>query len=183
MNRKLAFVALMGLIVSNDSICLAQRSQRGSEQRVFGAEAESFKHPFPLPEAILEILSHDREIPETIDEKETPGAKLVPNSWFFASAVHLADSDEKDVVVMGRCPLCGANVVPFWVFRPTADGYEQVMFGRGLALEVMRHRTNGYSDIETSLVSQRKPWTGTWRFNGHKYVLTPDTKNHSAPPD
>ncbi len=179
MKRTLAIVALIGLMVWNAAICPGQRSHRGAEQRVFGAEDETFERPFILPETILDILSRAPEIPDTIDDKETPRPKQVPSSWFFASVVHLAGPDQKDVVVMGRCPVCGANVVPFWVFRPTANGYEQVMFGGGLSLSVGKHRTHGYLDIETSLVSMQKPWTGSWRFDGQKYHLVPDKKNKS----
>jgi hypothetical protein len=179
MKRTLALVALMGLMVCNAAICPSQRSQRGSEQLVFGAEDETFKRPFILPESILEILSRDPEIPHTIDENESPRPKQVPNSWFLASVVHLAGPDEKDIVVMGQCPVCGANVAPFWIFRPTVNGYEQVMSGGGLSLSVCKHRTHGYLDIETSLVSMQKPWTGTWRYDGQKYHLVPDKKQKS----
>ncbi len=179
MKSALATIVIAGLIGANSAICLGQRKHRGSEQRVFGAEDESFKRPFALPEVILNILSKDPEIPDTFGENDTPRPKQVPNSWFFASIVHLAGPDEQDVVVMGRCPVCGANVAPFWVFRPTRDGYEQLMFGGGLALELMKSRTNGFRDLETSYVSTQKLWTDVWRFDGQKYQRVPGKKSNS----
>ena len=104
----------------------------------------------------------------------------LPASWFKASVIHLAGSTEQDVVVMGNCPVCGANEAPFWVFRPVGTGYGPVFFGNGLALSVSKHRSNGYLDLETSLLVMQKPWTGVWHFNGSKYLLVPEKKRRST---
>jgi len=117
-------------------------------------------------------------VEDSLDNKGIRPEDL-PASWFLASAVHLSRPSEQDVVVMGRCPVCGANVAPFWVFRPAEGGYNLVFFGGGLALSISKHRSNGYLDLETSLVSIQKPWSGVWRFDGSRYQLVPENKQRS----
>jgi hypothetical protein len=78
--------------------------------------------------------------------------------------------------VMGKCPVCGANVVPFWVFRPDEHGHELILAAGGLRLDITPRRSNGYLEIETGMVAQQKPWTNVWRFNGKSYQLASGKK-------
>jgi hypothetical protein len=178
MKGLIAAVAFTGLLAWGVSTCIGQQRHRSSEQRVFGAEDESFKQPFDLPRSILDILSSDDMVADSLRDKGI-SPKELPASWFLASAIYLAKHTEQDVVVMGRCPVCGANVVPFWVFRPVETGYNLVFFSGGLALSISRHRSNGYLNLETSLVSMQKPRTGVWRFDGSRYQLVPGKKQGS----
>jgi hypothetical protein len=175
MKRTIVLIFLTSLVAGAANICFAQHHPP-PEQHVFGAEDENFQRPFALPRAILDVLRRDPMVKDSLEDKNIPPDQL-PGSWFQASEVHLAGPDERDVIVMGHCPVCGANVAPFWVFRPARKSYELIMFGGGLALEIMRHRTNGYRDIETSMVVTQKPWSGVWRFDGKKYQLVPDGKS------
>jgi hypothetical protein len=177
MRSPLVLILFINFLAGAASIFSAQHTPN-QEQRVFAAEGESFKLPFTLPKSILDLLSRYEMVTDSLEEKNIPPEQL-PGSWFLASEVHLAGPKENDVVVMGQCPVCGANVAPFWLFRPSNRGYELLMFGRGLALRIIDHRTNGYLDIETSMVMTQKPWTGIWRFDGKKYQLVPDKKRRA----
>jgi hypothetical protein len=163
MKVTLAVAILTGFLASNAGFFHAQ--QRLKEQRGFGAEEQHFRRPFALPHSILDILSREDMVKGALEDKDVAPEQL-PASWFQASVVHLAVPAEEDIVVKGVCPVCGANVAPFWVFRPAGTGYEKILFAGGLGLQVKQHRTNGYLDIETGLVAQQKPWTGVWRRLG-----------------
>jgi hypothetical protein len=178
MKGAFAAAVIIGLLAWGASPCIAQQRHRSSEQRVFGAEDESFKQPFVFPRSILDILSRDAMVVDSLQENGIPPENL-PASWFQASAIHLAGPTEQDVVVMGHCPVCGANVTPFWVFRPAETGYNVIFFGGGLALSISRQRSNGYLDLETSLVSTQKAWRGVWRFDGSRYRLVPENNKRS----
>jgi hypothetical protein len=182
MKSTLALAVLGGTLAGAVTACVAQPRQNTSEQRVFGAEDESVKAPFTLPRPILAILAAEDEVKNALDNASIRSNKL-PDSWFLASEVHLAGPAERDVIVIGRCPVCGTNIVPFWVFRPNGHGYQLIMSGGGLGLSVLRRRTNGYFDIQTGLVAEQKPWTGVWRFDGQLYQLGPDKKTHAADPE
>jgi hypothetical protein len=175
MERALAAALIVSLLGFAASACSAQIR----EQHAFGAEDKSVEHPFTLPRNILDILAGDDEVKNAlVNENIAPGN--LPASWFLASEVHLAGPNERDVVVIGRCPVCGANIVPFWAFRPAANGYQQIFCGGGLHLEIEGHRTNGYLDIKTGFVAQQKPRSALWRFDGKTYQLSPDKRRSAA---
>lgn len=162
-------------------ICPFASSQADShtrEQLAFGAEDEKLQNPIPLPVGIKRLLAVDPYIVDSgSTEKLAPDD--LPDSWFMASYVHLAGPDEKDVIVVGQCPICGANVAPFWVFRPINGGFQKILFTGALGIEVKRARTNGYRNIESGSVTMQQPNMETWRFDGEEYRATPTGAAHS----
>jgi hypothetical protein len=175
MKRLLAFAIFSAVFVCVASLCPGQVRQSPIEQRSFGAEDQNFEHPVSLPSTVLDILRKQDEVKDALDMENVPSGDP-PSTWFLASKVHLAGPNEKDIVVMGKCPVCGANVVPFWVFRPDEHGHELILAAGGLRLDITPRRSNGYLEIETGMVAQQKPWTNVWRFNGKSYQLASGKK-------
>ena len=139
-----------------------------AEQLSFSAEDETVRRPVALPEGVRQILKGDEYASSFLKDQDPP-AKELPSSWFMASQIHLAGPDEADLIVIGKCPVCGANVSAFWVFRPKAGGFEMILFTGALGFKVRNERTSGYRRIETGAVTMQKAWTTQWRFDGSQY--------------
>ncbi len=96
------------------------------EQRVFSAEDEALKHPAPVPPGVIELLTRDSTVRDTLASEHLAG-KAIPASWLLASEIHLRSASEKDLIVIGEGPLSGANVTTFWIFRPSGGGYKALL--------------------------------------------------------
>jgi hypothetical protein len=94
--------------------------------------------------------------------------------------VHLAGAREEDILVMGEGTLRGANMITFWVFRPTVRGYELILNGPAHDLTVGKTRWKGFREIVLRSATANKVHEATLRFNGRRYVLSsekwPDTE-------
>jgi hypothetical protein len=146
------------------------KSEQPVEQTSFSAEDESVKKPVAIPQDVLAALSRDELVQNVLDNENIPAEKI-PISWFSASAIHLGNAREVDLIVMSVGPVHGANVTMFWAFRPTVSGHELMFTGGGHDLRVKTSRTNGYRDIETLAVTMQKASTVLYRFDGKKYAL------------
>jgi hypothetical protein len=145
-----------------------QQKTFATEQVEFSAEDDGVEHPIDLPKGVIELLKKDHYILGTLEDENLTPDKL-PTSWFWASEIHLAGWDEKDLVIIGRCPVCGANVSVFWIFRPKSDGYEMVLFTGAHNLRILKRHSSGYKEIETNSVTMQHLWTDRWRFDGIQY--------------
>jgi hypothetical protein len=93
-----------------------------------------------------------------------------PAVWFMASEIHLHDKDQVDYVVLPAdgC-LFGTDTDPFWVFGKTAKGYDLILKTDEVGLEILKSRTNGYSDIRGISSGQVEVYTVKFKFDGQKY--------------
>ena len=174
------FITIVGVTLA-PVFTSAQLLHHIHEQLNFSAEDDSVHRPIDLPIGVMEILRRDDYVLDILKDERLSTEKL-PTSWFWASQVHLSGTEEEDVVVVGRCPICGANVSVFWIFRPTLNGFDKVLFTGALNLEIKKHRSRGYKEIETSSVTMQKVWTELWRFDGKHYQASfpnsPDAKTN-----
>jgi hypothetical protein len=72
------------------------------------------------------------------------------------------------VTARNKC-LLGANLVPFWVFRKTAEKHELVLSITALGLEVLNTKTNDYSDIRIASATAQSVRTVIFKFDGRQY--------------
>jgi len=140
-----------------------------NEQLVFSAEDDSVKHPVAMPKEVLAILQKDEMVGNALENEQTSAEKIPPD-WFSASAIHLSNSRQTDLVVMARGPLAGANVVTFWVFCATAHGYELVLTAPAHDLIVRNTRWFGHRDIELLSASAVQFSSVLCRFDGKRYT-------------
>jgi len=138
------------------------------EQLHFSAEGTSVRRPVPIPEDVLAILRKDDDVHDGL-EHEGIAAEQIPSSWFSASAIHLNNANQVDLVVMGQGPLRGANVITFWVFRSTSHGHELVLNAPAHDLIVANTRWKGYREIELVSMTARQISTVLLRFDGKGY--------------
>ena len=120
-----AFVA-SGVLVLGLISGAQEKLEHSREQTKFSAEAEAVNHPVAIPDDVLSLLEHDDMVKETLKDPD-PAVQTVQSSWFSASQVHLAGPGEEALVILAEGQLRGANVIMFWVFRKTAQGYELVL--------------------------------------------------------
>lgn len=165
------------------------RAEEGTkEQLIFNSAQDYAKqpvlHPTPLTPEALEALATDQIVGGCL--KETGISADQAFAWFVASEIHLGGRDETDFVVLpslllkagqpGDVPdrgcFLGANAAWFWALRSTKQGYRLIFSGGGQYLSVLRHRTNGFRNVKTSVIFQegRTMDEAVYRFDGQAYV-------------
>ena len=164
------FLALVLLSVGSINLFAQTKPALPAEQTHFSAEDAAANHPVTIPAEVfaqLERHSHVRAAMENAD----PPLKQASAKWFSASVVHLAGSDEKDIVVRAKDRLAGANVDMFWVFRLLPRGPQLVLNGPAHDLIVRRTRWKGLREIELDSMTATKLNTNVLRFDGVRYAV------------
>jgi hypothetical protein len=143
------------------------------EQTVFnlGENGPVVKHPVPLSAAELTALAGDDLMKQDMDDN--PPITKLTGEGLEASVVHLHDSSERDLVVIGSGrPFLGANVGPYWVIRDLPSG-PQVAF-RAIALQIVVKKTqsHGFRDLEAFAATAVTFSTVRYRFDGTQYRMT-----------
>jgi hypothetical protein len=180
MISRIALLLMTSSIPLTLEMASAQDVHHGPEQSVFSADNNVVKHSVSLPKHALEALASDPYVSGALKNANLPPEQL-STTWFKASAIHLAGPNEVDFIVMGECPMCGANVSPFWVLRPKDDVFQVVLFTGALGFTVKHRRSSGYREIETASVSMQHANISIWRFDGHRYKPSDEeTKNADA---
>lgn len=107
------------LAVAALSAAQAALSQKHREPQChFSAEEDGVEAPVQMPSDVLDILRSDGGVKNILKSENIPSEDL-PVSWFSASAIRLGRDRKTDLIVVGKPPLAGANIVPFWVFGAT----------------------------------------------------------------
>jgi hypothetical protein len=159
------------LIISCLQLLVAQSTGGpGHEQTHFSAEDESVMHPIVLPGEALRLIEEDPFVVEAL-KSQAPATTQVPAGWLMASGVHLAGTDENDIVVVAAGLLSGANVTTFWVLRPADRGYELLLTAPAHDLVIKRTRSKGYKNIEFLSATAVEVSTVSLRFDGRRYQV------------
>jgi hypothetical protein len=147
------------LLMSGTQLCpqASKRVEGHREQTDFGAEGD-LENPAALPGAALESLRTSKNADDSIQmcaHDEGIPLDRIPASWFVASEIRLSRSPSSGLIVRGENPcLGGAHISQFWVLAKSPTGYEIVFRGRADALTVLPTRTNGYRDLQLTIVTQ-----------------------------
>lgn len=156
-----------------------QDYQLPKEQFSFSAEDEAVRRPASLPEDVLNILRIDKRA-SICEQNEGIAPAGVPASWFTASQIHLAGSDETDLVVRPGTPsdwksgpspnrcLFGANTIQFWIFSETPSAKLLLSVGAH-DLTVLDTQGKGYRDVEIDVGGLAGVSTTVFRFDGQRY--------------
>ena len=157
---------------------LSQEKSGSQEQAQFSVEDDTVKSPISIPEEAWSVLRKDTSVLDVLADQNL-SAEQLPKSWFTASAVHLSGSNERDLVVMGKGPLQGANVTTFWVFAQRPEGLRLVLNAPAHDLVIKPMRWNGYKTIEIASATAVRLSKVTFRFDGNQYRA--DTRPVSKP--
>jgi hypothetical protein len=157
------------MLLACGAFAAQRKSSHSSEQTHFSAEEDAVRDPVTIPKDVLAILRTDDAVRGALEDKNIPSEKM-PLSWFSASKIHLSNPRRSDIIVVGEPPLAGANVVTFWVFRATPQGYKLVLNAPAHDLAVANTRSKGYRDIELTSMTAVQISTVLCRFDGKKYA-------------
>jgi hypothetical protein len=138
------------------------------EQLHFSAEDQNVKRPIILTEAALALIAKDPDVTNVLKDYGSAGAKLL-TTWLSASALHLDGRGERDIVVVAKGPLSGANITTFWVLRPSSSSFELLLTVPAHDLIVKMSRSKGYRDLETLAATAVRVSSVSFRFDGSKY--------------
>jgi hypothetical protein len=169
MNIRWPIVVAFVFVVGLHPQAVGGKGAYPAEQSRFSAEDESVQKPVAVPQDVLTALTRDSLVRAALKDRKIP-AERIPASWFSASAIHLGNARETDLIVMAVRPVHGVNATKFWAFRPAASGHELVFTGGGHDLRVRNTRRNGYRDIEALGITMLKPWSDLYRFDGKRYI-------------
>jgi hypothetical protein len=170
------------MVIATIALALNQMQTEGQdrpkseEQRQFSAEDEGARHPVSIPAEVMTILGNDKRVQSVAENENIPMDK-VPSEWFSASAIHLGGPDRRDLIVVARGPLAGANVDVFWVFIHEKQGFRLALMVPAHDLVVKSARTHGYRNIEASGATANTITTAQFKFDGEtyeEYVSTTD---------
>jgi hypothetical protein len=164
---KIVFILLVVFSFWTES--LAGEGSHPSAQTHFSAEDSSVRQPVAIPNSVLTVLREDEAVRIALANDGISAGNL-PRSWLSASATHLSNSKELDLVVMGEGALRGTNITTFWVFCATAGGYNLVLTAPAHDLIVKNARSNGHRDIELISMTAVQVSRVLLRFNGERYV-------------
>jgi hypothetical protein len=104
-----------------------------------------------------------------------------PASLFRAAVVHLVSPNERDLVVIGVCPMCGAGLGWFWVVRSAYTDPKVVLFAPGTSLELLESRTGGMRDVRSEWLGASQRSEAIYHFDGSNYKLWKETSAENAP--
>jgi hypothetical protein len=152
---------------------LAAQSGRARAQREQTSffEERPFEHPVPLSHRLLKLLLATKEAQEGLEFATARGERDDPAQLFRAAEVHLHRSGQVDLVVIGICPMRGADNGWFWVIGSAEQSPRVVLFANGNSIEVMSSRTNGYHDIRSLFSTPSETRICVYRFDGRLYKL------------
>lgn len=164
------FATCLCLIATTVALSAQARHDVSREQTEFSAETAGVDRPVTIPEDVFRALENDDLVRTSMENSETR-IQTPPPSWFSASKVHLADPKLDDLVILAEGQLRGANVITFWVFRKTTLGYELILKAPAHDLEIRKHYSSGYRDIEMSAETAVEFHSVLFRFNGKRYTV------------
>jgi hypothetical protein len=154
------------------------------EQADFAMVEESPDRPVDVPAEVLAQLKKDEFVLSCLQEGQS--SSDLAGDWFVGSVIQLGNQKHDGMVVQPRkhpatvepC-LLHVHSMPFWVFVKTRNGYALVLTDSVQLLRVLRTKSNGYRDIETSMSTTLGETRWFYKFDGHKYSLFRKT---STPP-
>lgn len=161
----IALVILAGFVLATRG----QKAQPTSEQNRF-AEDQPLQNPVNVSSDVLRSLMETEEAKQGM-EFTNESQRDHPTQLFRAAEVHLSRQDEVDLVVVGVCPICGADNGWCCVVRSTRKDPKVVLFAGGNSVELMTGKTNGYRDIRNTWSSPSETRTTIYHFDGNHYKV------------
>lgn len=174
MRKRLVPIAVALLLISGAALPQVKQAPDAEQTRFsFGSDAIVQK-PVAIPDEILPVLGQDEFVHGLMGFVELP-ADQVQASWFSASAIHLSapsdrEPDESDLIVVAHDPYYETKAVLFWVFLPTAHGYELALKTPAHDFQVKDAMWQGHREIEMTLEEDGKVTNTLYRWDGKQYT-------------
>jgi hypothetical protein len=152
------------LLCANVGIAFGQQQQ-------FSAEDETVNHVVALPAPVRTSLAQDSDVKELLEDDHLTESNL-PDSWFLASEVDLAGSRDRQIIVVGRYRVSGANVTTFWIYRLRDGRYDLILKTIAHTVQIHKSRSHGYRDIEAVSATAVTVSSRILKFNGTRYQVS-----------
>lgn len=138
--------------------------------QVFTAGDERFDRSVPISQDVVKLLLRTEEAKSVMDLASDQELKELGHS-FRAVEIHLSESNEVALLVLGIGPMHGADNAWFWIVLSPTVKPRVALFATGESVELMHSRTRDYADIRSRWSSPRDTCTRSYRFNGKSYRL------------
>jgi hypothetical protein len=147
----------------------AQHRRLGDQSTFTTCADPTVRVPVLLTPSELLALANDDLMQQERDQD--PPISAYTGQGLEAAVVHLLNSHEQDLIVIGSGrPFLGANVCPFWIIRDLPTGPIVMLHTLTLSLQVQASRTHSLRDISTSSANASTNTTTIFHFNGKEYV-------------
>lgn len=148
---------------------LPSRATQPTEQNSF-SEDGPLQNPATLSADVLKLLLATDAAKEGLGYADA-AQRSNPAQLFRAAEVHLTQPGQADLVVIGVCPMCGADTAWFWIVSSASQHPKVILAAAGNILEVLGSTNKGYRDIQSTWSSPSETATFIYRFNGVQYEL------------
>jgi len=139
-------------------------------------EDTPFPQPAPIPDNVITMLLQTDAGREGVelctglaDDHRIDEKACLRTNLFRGTAVHLSGNDEADLIVIGVCPMCGADNGWFWLVRSPDKNPQLALWAGANCLQILHSRTHGLFDVQSTWSSGAGTRTRTYRFNGTEY--------------
>jgi len=148
---------------------LGGRVPQPAEQTSFSEEGP-LQNPGTLSPDVLNLLLATDAAKEGLPYANA-SQRANPAQLFRAAEVHLSQPGQTDFVIIGVCPMCGADTAWFWIVSSADHNPKVVLAAGGKTLEVLNSSSKGYRDIQSLWSSPAETVTLLYHFNGVQYEL------------
>jgi hypothetical protein len=132
-------------------------------------------------ELLQQLVRDDRDVRNFI---ENVGQDYINENKFSAAPVELNGDRTPEFIVYPPTLMDGNSSGPRWVYRRTANGYEQLLSTGAMMVELLRTSTKGYRDLVSSGGGNAMGYfKNVFKFNGRKYILFSKRTNKNRIPN
>jgi len=141
-------------------------------EQTFYGEGTDLQHPVPVSPEVLKVLLRTPAAKQGLEFASVKQGD--PAKMFRAAEIHLTNSTEPDLIVLGQDWMTGADNDWFWLIRSPNKNPHVVLFVGGNSVELKHSVTNGYHDIISHFYTASEANESIYRFNGKRYVRKKD---------
>jgi hypothetical protein len=133
-------------------------------------EDQGFANAQQPSDAVLDGLLATKEVKDSDPDLQGLSREKL-RSLFRVVPVRLGSGNEQDFLAQGQGKLTGADCYWFWIVRARDGRATVLLFTNGLSVTILRHTTNGYSDIRGNWATAAFTGMEVFRYDGHTYRL------------
>ena len=160
----------LGLLWTGGLTAQAQMKTVDTGQQVFSAGDDRFDRSVPISQDVVKLLLRTEEAKVAL-RVATDQELREPGKSFRAVEIHLSESNEVALLVLGVGPMHGADNAWFWIVLSPGVRPRVALFATGESVELMDSRTRNHADIRSRWSSPRDTCTRIYHFNGQRYWL------------
>ncbi len=162
---RLSVLAIVSFVLVSASVA-QDDCPAGNDPDVFYEDC--FQRSLPVPpdvvQTILETNTGKQGLSDLSETQRTDVGKL-----FSAREVRLGQQSERDLIVMGKGPMSGADNTWFWLVRILPDHPRAVLWVGANGIGLLKSNTNGFRDVRSGWCSAAFCETKAFRFERGRY--------------